>query len=124
MRTALAKTFLRRRYARTFRLRLIDAGLFAAAECASMWPAQIKGTAATFAVSIKSEAASSSLSRTGLARSSAWRVGPTWAVIVPASPAPGRAEGGEVDVAQVEKKMACGVWQTFIRVNPSYRGSG
>jgi len=31
-----------------------------------------------------------------------------------ASPAPCRADGGEVNVAQVEQKMASDVWRTFM----------
>jgi len=68
---------LRRRYDRTFRLRLIDAGQFAMVQCAIMWPAKIKGTGATFAVSIKAETSSSSPGRTDSAWSSAWRVSAT-----------------------------------------------
>jgi len=79
-----------------------------------MWPAQIKGIGATFAVSIKTETTSSSPGRTDSAWSSAWRESATHAMKSSASPALCRAQGGEVDVAQVEQKMASDVWRTFM----------
>jgi len=75
-------------------------------ECVITRPAQTKGTAANFAVSIKTEALSSGLGRTDSAWSSARHVSTTRVMMVPASPAPRRAAGGEEVAAQVEQKMA------------------
>jgi len=105
---------LRWRHALTFRVRLIDACRFTAVQYASMWLATTKGTAATFAVFIKAEAASSSLGRTALAWSLAWRESATQATKSSASPAPCRAKGAEEDEAQVEQIMASDVWRYFI----------
>ena len=57
-------------------------------------------------MSIKTEALSSGLGRTDSAWSSARHVSTTKVMMVPASPAPRRAAGGEEVAAQVEQKMA------------------